>query len=372
MEDTSFVKRAGSAADTEEDFSTVPTTTAASESGIEDLNISETDSNVRTTACDDTATVTADASVNEAVPPPAAARTADEPASRTTEADSTSLGTTSSGLVLFDLTDKPSGKACFSPHTVKTLLDLKLLNIGYERQRLSFIQIRNELASRIADNVTVPALELSDGSHIVDSWNIAEYLERRHPDGWKIFGDSATKRLAAMLNQFGKTVLAPHIGPLAQKGVHAMLDEESARYFAEVKIGRQRWAKVSGMTQAERDVHVQQAVAKLEVINAILTCEGGADSTPSHPIASASGGGTSTSTEGSASNGRSASRTRQSVWLAGGDQPTHADFVLFGWYVFTRAAGQKTAREIWHAHKPIATWVQAMLEWSGELADDFV
>lgn len=384
MEDTSGVKRAGSAADTEEDFSTVPTTTAPSESGFEDLAISETDSNVRVASSDTgsapagaaaaAATGTAD-NVNDAVPAPAPARQATEPTQHATRADSTSLSTFSSGLVLFDLTDKPNGKACFSPHTIKTILDLKLLNVGYERQRLTFIQIRNDLAERIADNVTVPALELSDGSHIVDSWSIAEYLERRHPEGYRIFGNSSTKRLAAMLNQFGKTVLAPHIGPLAQKGVHAMLDDESARYFADVKIGKTRWAKVSGMTQAEKDAHIQQAIAKLEVVNAMLTCEGGPDSTPSHPITPASGSSRSQLVGGNANGGsavRSASRSKQPLWFAGGDEPTHADFVLFGWYVFSRAAGERVAREIWTVHKPIAKWVEAMLEWCGDLANDFV
>ncbi|TKY85468.1 hypothetical protein EX895_005630 [Sporisorium graminicola] len=378
MDDTSAaVKRAGSAADTEEDFSTVPTTTAASENGFEDLSISETDSNTRVAPSDtqsSSATVGAVGGVNEAVPAPAPAREADEPAPRTSRADSASLSTSSSGLVLFDLTNKPGGTACFSAHTIKTLLDLKLLNVGYERQRLTFIQVRNELAERIADNVTVPALELSDGSHIVDSWNIAEYLERRHPEGHRIFGNSSTKRLAAMLNQFGKTVLAPHIAPLAQKGVHAMLDPESAAYFADVKIGKARWAKVSSLSQAERDTHVQQAIAKLEVVNAILTCEGGLDSTPAQPL----GSSTTTSSAASnplvdtAANGRRGSKSEQSVWLAGGEQPTHADFVLFGWYVFSRAAGHKTAKEIWFAHKPIAKWVQALEAWSGDLARDFV
>ncbi|SPO24505.1 uncharacterized protein UTRI_03774 [Ustilago trichophora] len=374
MADISGVKKAGSAADTEEDFSTVPTTTAPSESGFEDLAISETDSNVRVAASDtgsSSATATATASqgaaagsttgagsaVNEAVPAPAPARQAEEPAQHASRADSTSLSTSSSGMVLFDLTDKPGGTACFSPHTVKTILDFKLLNVGYERQRLTFIQIRNELAERIADNVTVPAIELSDGSHIVDSWNIAEYLERRHPEGYRIFGgSSSTKRLAAMLNQYGKTVLAPHIGPLAQPGVHAMLDPESKSYFSDVKIGKQRWAKVSTMSQADKDNHVQQAIAKLEPIEAMLTCES------SGAVDAAAG----------AHGGRSASRARRPLWLAGGDEPTHADFVLFGWYVFTRVAGEKVTKEIWTAHKPIAAWVNAMLEWCGELAEDFV
>ncbi|SNX87304.1 uncharacterized protein MEPE_06014 [Melanopsichium pennsylvanicum] len=384
MEHTSDVKKAGSAADTEEDFSTVPTTSAPSESGFEDLAISETDSNVRV-APNDTGSSLATAianppnigsargsnnALNQVYPVPAPAREASEPTSPPTRAENASLSTSSSGLVLFDLTNKPGGTDCFSPHTIKTILDLKLLNVGYERQRLTFIQVRNELAQRIADNVTVPALELSDGSHIVDSWNIAEYLERRHPQGYRIFGDSSTKRLAALLNSFGKTVLAPHIGPLAQKGVHAMLDQESADYFSDVKIGKQRWAKVSSMPQSEKDNHVQQAIAKLEVVNSMLICEGGPDSTPTQPIGSSADTTLVDSTGGSRAT--SVSRARKPLWFAGGDEPTHADFVLFGWYVFTRAAGERVTNEIWTAHKPIAKWVDAMLEWCGDLAKDFV
>lgn len=377
MEDTSNVKRAGSAADTEEDFSTVTTTTAASESGFEDLATSETDSNVRVAPSDtgsSSATATAahtgaaaptpavrglGNSVNGAVPAPARARQANEPTQQVSVADSSSLTTHSSGLVLFDITNKPGGTACCSPHTIRTVLDLKLLGVGYERQRLTYTQVRNELAERIADNVTVPALELSDGSHIVDSWNIAEYLERRHPEGYRLFGSSATKRLAAMLNQFGKTLLAPHIAPMAHKGVHAMLDPDSASYFTDVKVGRQRWAKICSLTQADKEALVQQAVAKLEVVNAMLTCEGIASHSEQLAV-------------GDAHRSRSASRSKKSLWLAGGDDPTHADFVLFGWYVFTRAAGEKVTREIWYTHRPIGKWVDAMLEWCGELAQDFV
>lgn len=78
------------------------------------------------------------------------------------------------GLVLYDLTNKPNSNLLFSPHTLKTILDLKLLGIGYERQRLTFTQIRGELSSKVADNVTVPTLELSDGTNIIESWAIAE------------------------------------------------------------------------------------------------------------------------------------------------------------------------------------------------------
>ncbi|PWY99594.1 hypothetical protein BCV70DRAFT_200526 [Testicularia cyperi] len=390
MEDVSEVKRAGSSADTEDDQSTYTATTvttaAPSENGFDDAAVSETDSNIRVAQHEATggstagnpssaaAVATAAESTSTSTLAPALAATSiggsrttasSEGARFASRLDETSLSSATDGLVLFDLTNCPGGKLCFSPHTIKTILDLKLLGIGYDRQRLTFIQIRNDLASRVAENVTVPAIELADGSHIVDSWDIAEYLERRHPDGAALFGSVAGKKLAAMLNSFGKTVLAPHIAPLAMNGVHKLLDPESQTYFSNDKIGKARWNKISNLTSAEKDTHVQQAVAKLEVLNAMLEADtlaaaGAASSTSADAVADA------------AARSASRSRSRSSVWLAGGSQPTHADFVVFGWYVFTRAAGQRYAKDIWYAHRAVGRWVDALLEWSGDIADDFV
>jgi hypothetical protein len=84
------------------------------------------------------------------------------------------LSASTDGLVLFDLTNKIGGTLAFSPHCMKSIIDLKLLGVGYERQRLSFVQVRRDLEERIGQGVTVPSLELSDGSHLTDSWKIAE------------------------------------------------------------------------------------------------------------------------------------------------------------------------------------------------------
>ncbi|PWN46804.1 hypothetical protein IE53DRAFT_302251, partial [Violaceomyces palustris] len=228
------------------------------------------------------------------------------------------LNSAMEGLVLYDLTDKVSGKALFSPHTIKTILDLKLLNIGYDRQRLSFVEIRTELASKVAENVTVPTLELGDGSHLSDSWAIAEYLERKHPEGHKIFGSTASKRLAAMLNDFGKTVLGPHLGPLAMPGVEAILDKESAAYFRDVKIGSTRWSKITNLSASEKENHISQAASKLHVIEAMLNSE--------------SGGPNDAVIHGATSN----VKRNRSIWLAGGEEPSHADvsgdFFFFFWF----------------------------------------
>ncbi|KAN0065600.1 hypothetical protein ACQY0O_000723 [Thecaphora frezii] len=309
------------------------------------LSASVTSSNIRSTQATTPSTL-AEATVG--APPAAPARTASAPAPTPNDR---SLTSNSEGLVLFDLTNKPGGTLLFSPHTVKTILDLKLLGVGYERQRLSFVQIRTQLAEKIADNVTVPALELADGSHIMESWAIAEYLERTHPNGHLIFGNSSTKRLAALLNDFGKTILAPHLGPLTMPGVHALLDAESAHYFANEKIGAARFHKLCSLSAAEKEAHVAALQTKLGVVETMLNAEGEVK----------------TGYEGEGSEGK------RSRWVAGGPEPSHADFVLFGWYVFSRAAGSAVVKDVWSAHPAIRQWVKAMLEWCGsDITNDLV
>ncbi len=106
------------------------------------------------------------------------------------------------------------------------------------------------------------------------------------------------------------------------------------------------------MGEAERTAHVEAAVAKLEVVNAMLTCEGGG--------------------AGEGVSGRSGPKSRGPVWLAGGDEPTHADFVLFGWYVFTRTAGQRTTKEIWGAQSGGLAVGRGVGVVGRRVADDFV
>jgi len=96
------------------------------------------------------------------------------------------------GLVLFDLTNKEGGTLTFSPHCIKSILDFKILGItessssspqqqgegktmNYERKRLSFVEVRTHLEEKLGRaGVTVPTVELNDGSNLSDSWSIAE------------------------------------------------------------------------------------------------------------------------------------------------------------------------------------------------------
>lgn len=277
------------------------------------------------------------------------------------------LSTSSDGLILFDLTNESGGRLEFSPHCVKSIVDLKLLNIGYERQRLSFVEVRSHLEKRIMQGVTVPSVELSDGSHLTDSWKIAEvstrysiygrcalrltipprlfaraqYLEAKHPSGHLLFPSPSAKAYAAFMHEYGR-LLAPHISVLAIPGVASILDPASKDYFINSKLGSAKYNRALNATGAEKAAHIESAQKIL------------------------------TSVESTLALGGHRSPTGQK-WLAATDQPSHADACLFGWYVYTRPAGQAVTREVWNAHPHVAAWVKDMLAWCGdEIVKDFV
>ncbi|PWN20797.1 hypothetical protein BCV69DRAFT_270501 [Microstroma glucosiphilum] len=260
---------------------------------------------------------------------------------------SRSLSASTDGLVLFDLTNEVGGTLAFSPHCMKSIIDLKLLGVGYERQRLSFVQVRRDLEKRIGQGVTVPSLELSDGSHLTDSWKIAEYLEAKHPRGFLLFPNSAVKSYAASLNEFGK-LLAPHIGALTIPQIAQKLDEPSREYFIDSKIGQARFGRLSGLGEEEKEGHVQSAKKMLGIVESSLACE----------AAKADAGSV---------------QSGGNRWLAGTELPSHADACLFGWYCYTRSAGDAATREIWFEHEHLKKWVKDMIQWCGpEITNDLI
>lgn len=264
-----------------------------------------------------------------------------------------SFTSTTEGLVLYDLTNTCEGPRFreFSPHCVKTLMALRLLSIGFERQRMTFNDIRTRLTRIIGDeHVTVPTLELADGRHLTDSWTIAVYLSGHHPHGVRLFPNGHVSRaLAASLNNFCKTVLAPHLGPLARPAVFECLtDQASKTYFERTKVGKQKLDACRAMNADQRQAHIDACASSLEVIQAALAAVQeshiASDSVPSS----------------------------NTLYLEGGPSPSHADFVVYGWYAYTRVAGTSVTRAIWHSFPLVSRWIDDLNKFAGpEITDDF-
>jgi glutathione S-transferase len=224
---------------------------------------------------------------------------------------------------------------------MKTILDLKLLDIGYDRQRLTFSEIRTKLSARVVDNVTVPTLELSNGSHLIDSWVISQYLYQNHPKGSLLFPTTSSRSFARFVEQFTNFALAPNVRPITRVELWSALDEDSKVYFEHHKIGKKKMNQFRALTRDEKEEYVQLAAQALQPIEAALF------------VAKEKSPGIQ-------------------VWLEGGSHPTHADFVLFGWQCYTCIAGPSYTKQIWNAHPAVAKWVRDIKDWAGpEITGDF-
>ncbi|KAI1149517.1 putative glutathione S-transferase [Nemania diffusa] len=88
----------------------------------------------------------------------------------------------SSKIVLFDLPSREPNHA-WSLNTWKTRLALNYKGLDYETEWLEYPDIKPRLLPHFPDNkdFTVPTVKLPDGTYIMDSWVIAQELEKRYP-----------------------------------------------------------------------------------------------------------------------------------------------------------------------------------------------
>ncbi|CAF4741536.1 unnamed protein product, partial [Rotaria magnacalcarata] len=69
----------------------------------------------------------------------------------------------------------PTSTRYYSPTTWKTRMGLLHKNVSFETVPINFLDLRGNLAIRSGQtNITVPAIELPDGTFIYDSFRIAE------------------------------------------------------------------------------------------------------------------------------------------------------------------------------------------------------
>ena len=109
------------------------------------------------------------------------------------------VGSTGIGRTLYDLV--AADGRCFSPTCWRTTLALAHKGLDWTSRPTRFIDIP-QIAG--GGHKTVPVLD-DAGTVIVDSWNIAEYLESHYPDRPSLFGGETGKRLAWFIQQWTQT-----------------------------------------------------------------------------------------------------------------------------------------------------------------------
>ncbi|KDN47729.1 hypothetical protein K437DRAFT_273587 [Tilletiaria anomala UBC 951] len=237
-----------------------------------------------------------------------------------------------SGLILFDLSVSKGSNKHFSPHTTNSVLDLKLLNARYERQGLTFVQIRKGSAHKVAKNFTVPTLELSDRSQ----------SSQAHLN---YFGISAGSNIAAFVNGYIANLI-PHSASLFISGVYAAHHADSKEYLEHRKIGTATPAKVWSTHGEDKKTHIQQFNSFLRPVEAMLETE-----------------------PALAEDGSDAAAKQGPRGLAGIPHSTHVDFCLFGAYAISCTARASVSDDLWSAPAP-AKWVSGLHECGPDLIQD--
>ncbi|KAI1432868.1 putative glutathione S-transferase [Xylaria sp. CBS 124048] len=87
-----------------------------------------------------------------------------------------------SKIVLFDI---PSRKPlhCWSANVWKTRMLLNIKGLDYETEWVEYPEIKPRLQYHFPDrkDFTVPTIKMPDDTYIMDSWTIAQEIERLHP-----------------------------------------------------------------------------------------------------------------------------------------------------------------------------------------------
>ncbi|WOO83389.1 uncharacterized protein LOC62_05G006915 [Vanrija pseudolonga] len=218
----------------------------------------------------------------------------------------------------------------------RTKSDLAILGIPYTRDPLTFGTIRGDLATKTGlKDVTVPTIEYAPGEYVTDSWTIAEWLEKNHGTPTNTLFPAGSNPFARFLKRWVDEELVLEIRELFRPLFYTYQDAESAEYFLRVKYGNDS-ALLNG--QIER-LGSKAEVAKLGVRGRakLRTLE--------NYLADAPAGGP--------------------FFL--GDKPTHADSIVFGWYLCSQVNAPVVNAELWENDElpRIKAWVGEMKKATG-------
>ena len=153
-------------------------------------------------------------------------------------------------LKLFELVGTDPSRP-FSPYCWRTRMALAHKGLAAETIPWRFTE-KGAIAPYKSEKVPV----LLDGDKaIVDSWEIANYLEDAYPDRPSLFGGEGGRAAARFLNGWGDMTIIAGIFPMIIADVPSRLGPEDQAYFR--KTREARFNKVLEEVSADRDSRVE-------------------------------------------------------------------------------------------------------------------
>lgn len=204
----------------------------------------------------------------------------------------------------------------FSPYCWRTRMALEHKGLAYETIPVRFTD-KDLIAFSGQERIPV----IRDGDKVVsDSWDIAEYLESRYPDGPSLFGGDIGHGLARFLNVWTDRALHLALIKLVIADILAHVDEADRDYFIESRTARLGKPPEEVQTRSESDV---QAFA-----HAVSTIKAALDGDD----------------------------------FLGGSAPAYGDYILFGAFAWSRSISDFPLLK---AEDPVYAWRERMLDLFG-------
>ncbi|VTT80926.1 unnamed protein product [Fusarium fujikuroi] len=142
-------------------------------------------------------------------------------------------------ITFFDIPSK-SPQVCWSMNTWRRFTARLLLNykgLDYKTEWLEYPEIKERLSKHVSPNergapFTCPAVQMPDGSYIMDSYKIVDVIEEKYPEPSVHLNNPMQDRLRASMIKF-MTEMVPIYVPGVAKNI---IGEKSIDFFLETRL----------------------------------------------------------------------------------------------------------------------------------------
>ncbi|KAH8127167.1 hypothetical protein FP744_10007505 [Trichoderma asperellum] len=137
----------------------------------------------------------------------------------------------SATYTLFDIPTK-APRVCWSMNTWRTRLLLNYKGLHYKTEWVEYPNIKSRLNQHVSPNeqgpqFTAPAIQMPDGTYVMDSYKIADIIEEKHPVPSLALNTPMQLRFRDSLVKFMGKLHPIYIPTVANQ----LLSEESLEYF---------------------------------------------------------------------------------------------------------------------------------------------
>ncbi|GAA6009381.1 hypothetical protein JCM11491_004300 [Sporobolomyces phaffii] len=239
-------------------------------------------------------------------------------------------------IIFYDLVPAKDSKLFYSPNTMKTRLSLLHKGVAFETKAVTYTDTRGWLKDKTGfARVFCPMIELPDGTFIMNSWKIAEWLDETYPDAPSLFLPDAstpieTSSAALTLAKNFAWLFSEGFGSsdsewstfveLAAEPLRKLMDPDVAEYFSsDAKNGEGAWASLLAKDQGAMLSHAKSSLLPLD------------------------------------------STLARTDFLSGSN-PGYIDYVAYGRYIMMRSVVPELAKDVWENDQVprVAEWLRRL------------